>query len=104
VFLYFSGTKRIASSMTALVAGRASSSIERNHDVNDYMLGEKYGLETIDIFNDDGTINDKVGMYVGGVTFSAPVPNSISTYSSRITGIERFTSGTMTRASTGREA
>ena len=35
------------------------------HDVNDYMLGEKYGLETIDIFNDDGTINDKVGMYVG---------------------------------------
>ena len=29
------------------------------------MLGEKYGLETIDIFNDDGTINDKVGMYVG---------------------------------------
>ena len=35
------------------------------HDVNDYMLGEKYGLETIDIFNDDGTINDKVGMYAG---------------------------------------
>ncbi|MBQ1964145.1 MAG: class I tRNA ligase family protein, partial [Tidjanibacter sp.] len=35
------------------------------HDVNDYMLGEKYGLETIDIFNDNGTVNDKVGMYVG---------------------------------------
>ncbi len=35
------------------------------HDVNDYMLGEKYGLESIDIFEDDGTINDKVGMYVG---------------------------------------
>ncbi|MEE0864270.1 MAG: class I tRNA ligase family protein, partial [Alistipes sp.] len=30
-----------------------------------YMLGEKYGLEAIDIFNDNGTINDKVGMYVG---------------------------------------
>jgi valyl-tRNA synthetase len=29
------------------------------------MLGEKYGLETIDIFNPDGTINDKVGLYVG---------------------------------------
>ncbi|MDR0541094.1 MAG: valine--tRNA ligase [Dysgonamonadaceae bacterium] len=27
------------------------------HDVNDYMLGEKYNLETIDIFNDDGTLN-----------------------------------------------
>ena len=35
------------------------------HDVNDYMLGEKFNLETIDIFNDNGTINDKVGMYVG---------------------------------------
>lgn len=29
------------------------------------MLGEKYNLEVIDIFNDDGTINDKVGLYVG---------------------------------------
>lgn len=27
------------------------------HDVNDYMLGEKYNLEIIDIFNDDGTLN-----------------------------------------------
>ena len=27
------------------------------HDVNDYMLGEKYHLETIDIFNDNGTLN-----------------------------------------------
>jgi valyl-tRNA synthetase len=35
------------------------------HDVNDYMLGEKYGLETIDIFNDDGTINEKGILYVG---------------------------------------
>ncbi|MGL4993001.1 MAG: valine--tRNA ligase [Bacteroidales bacterium] len=35
------------------------------HDVNDYMLGEKFNLETIDIFNDNGTINDKVGLYVG---------------------------------------
>ena len=35
------------------------------HDVNDYMLGEKYNLETIDTFNDNGTINEKVGMYVG---------------------------------------
>ena len=27
------------------------------HDINDYILGEKYGLESIDIFNDDGTLN-----------------------------------------------
>src|SRR5574344_952215 len=35
------------------------------HDVNDYMLGEKYGLEIIDIFNDNGTLSDKAGLYVG---------------------------------------
>lgn len=35
------------------------------HDVNDYMLGEKYNLPSIDIFNDNGTISDIAGMYVG---------------------------------------
>lgn len=35
------------------------------HDVNDYMLGEKYNLPTIDIFNDNGTISEAGGMYVG---------------------------------------
>ncbi|MFA5463393.1 MAG: valine--tRNA ligase, partial [Dysgonamonadaceae bacterium] len=28
------------------------------HDINDYMLGDKYNLEAIDIFNDDGTLNE----------------------------------------------
>ena len=45
--------------------GTGALKVTPAHDVNDYMLGEKYGLESIDIFNDDGTINDKVGMYVG---------------------------------------
>uniref|UniRef100_UPI004057200F valine--tRNA ligase n=1 Tax=Alistipes sp. TaxID=1872444 RepID=UPI004057200F len=45
--------------------GTGALKVTPAHDVNDYMLGEKYSLETIDIFNDDGTINDKVGMYVG---------------------------------------
>ena len=45
--------------------GTGALKVTPAHDVNDYMLGEKYGLETIDIFNDNGTINDKVGMYVG---------------------------------------
>ena len=45
--------------------GTGALKVTPAHDVNDYMLGEKYGLETIDIFNDDGSINDKVGMYVG---------------------------------------
>ncbi len=45
--------------------GTGALKVTPAHDVNDYMLGEKYGLEIIDIFNDDGTINDKVGMYAG---------------------------------------
>ncbi len=35
------------------------------HDVNDYMLGEKHNLPSIDIFNDDGTLSEAAGMYVG---------------------------------------
>ncbi|SBW00083.1 valine--tRNA ligase [uncultured Dysgonomonas sp.] len=35
------------------------------HDVNDYMLGEKYNLEGLDIFNDDGTLNSYGLQYEG---------------------------------------
>ena len=35
------------------------------HDVNDYMLGLKHNLETIDIFNDDGTLSEKAILFVG---------------------------------------
>ena len=35
------------------------------HDVNDHMLGLKHHLETIDIFNDDGTISKAAGLYIG---------------------------------------
>lgn len=35
------------------------------HDMNDNMLGQKHNLETIDIFNDNGTISEAAGMYVG---------------------------------------
>ena len=35
------------------------------HDVNDHALGLKHGLETIDIFNDNGTISEAAGIYVG---------------------------------------
>ena len=35
------------------------------HDVNDHALGLKHGLETIDIFNDNGTLSEAAGMYVG---------------------------------------
>ena len=35
------------------------------HDVNDYMLGEKYNLPSIDIFNDNGTLSEASGLYIG---------------------------------------
>lgn len=35
------------------------------HDINDHALGLKHGLETIDIFNDNGTTSEAAGLYVG---------------------------------------
>ena len=35
------------------------------HDINDHALGLKHNLETIDIFNDNGTISEAAGLYVG---------------------------------------
>ncbi len=35
------------------------------HDINDYMLGEKHHLQSIDIFNDNGTLSSAAGLYVG---------------------------------------
>ena len=39
------------------------------HDVNDYMLGEKYNLPSIDIFNDNGTLSEAAGLYIGMDSF-----------------------------------
>ena len=35
------------------------------HDMNDYMLGQKHNLPSIDIFNPDATVSEEAGMYVG---------------------------------------
>jgi len=45
--------------------GTGALKVTPAHDVNDYMLGEKYNLEVIDIFNDDGTLNESAQLYVG---------------------------------------
>lgn len=45
--------------------GTGALKVTPAHDVNDYMLGEKFNLEVIDIFNDNGTINEKGVLYVG---------------------------------------
>ena len=45
--------------------GTGALKITPAHDINDYQLGMKYGLESIDIFNDNGTLNSKGMQYAG---------------------------------------
>jgi len=51
--------------------GTGALKITPAHDINDYEIGIKYNLETIDIFNDDGTLNEKAGFFVGVDRFEA---------------------------------
>jgi len=41
------------------------------HDINDYEIGVKHNLESIDIFNDNGTISEVAGLFVGVDRFEA---------------------------------
>jgi valyl-tRNA synthetase len=41
------------------------------HDINDYEIGLKHKLPTIDVFNDDGTISERAGMFIGVDRFKA---------------------------------
>jgi len=41
------------------------------HDVNDYEIGQKHGLDEIDIFNDDGTLSTAAGLFTGTDRFKA---------------------------------
>ncbi len=41
------------------------------HDINDYEIGVKYNLESIDIFNDNGTMSEKAGLFIGTDRFEA---------------------------------
>jgi valyl-tRNA synthetase len=45
--------------------GTGALKITPAHDVNDYEIGQRFNLESIDIFNDNGTISERAGMYVG---------------------------------------
>lgn len=45
--------------------GTGCLKVTPSHDVNDYMLGQKYNLPEIDVFNDDGTLNAHGGKYEG---------------------------------------
>jgi valyl-tRNA synthetase len=41
------------------------------HDANDYLIGKKHNLQSIDIFNDDGTISNRAAMFAGADRFAA---------------------------------
>ena len=45
--------------------GTGALKITPAHDINDYQIGDKHGLETIDILNDDGTLNKSAQLYIG---------------------------------------
>ncbi len=45
--------------------GTGALKITPAHDINDYNIGLKHKLETIDIFNDDGTLSEKAELYIG---------------------------------------
>ena len=45
--------------------GTGALKITPAHDINDYEIGDKHQLESIDIFNDDGTLNESAQLYVG---------------------------------------
>lgn len=45
--------------------GTGALKITPAHDINDYNIGQKYNLESIDIFNDDGTLNESAILFTG---------------------------------------
>lgn len=51
--------------------GTGALKVTPAHDINDYNLGIKHHLQTIDIFNDNGTLNEKAILYIGEDRFTA---------------------------------
>jgi valyl-tRNA synthetase len=51
--------------------GTGALKITPAHDINDYNIGMKYHLKSIDIFNDDGTLNESAQLFVGEDRFVA---------------------------------
>ncbi len=60
------------------------------HDVNDYMLGEKYNLEAIDIFNDDATLSDRIATAQQAALAATTVPDDFVIGLDKYVGTERF--------------
>lgn len=51
--------------------GTGALKVTPAHDINDYEIGKKNNLATIDVFNEDGTISEAAGIYIGMDRFKA---------------------------------
>jgi len=51
--------------------GTGALKITPAHDINDYQLGQKHNLDIVDIFNEDGTLNELAQIHVGEERFEA---------------------------------
>jgi len=51
--------------------GTGALKVTPAHDTNDYQLGQKHHLEVVDIFNEDGTLNEAAQIYIGEERFAA---------------------------------
>lgn len=60
----------IADDYVDMEFGTGALKITPAHDINDYAIGARYNLPSIDIFNDDGTLSEAAGLYVGLDRFS----------------------------------
>ncbi|TMI94725.1 MAG: valine--tRNA ligase [Bacteroidetes bacterium] len=61
----------IADEYVEMDFGTGALKITPAHDKNDYQIGQKHGLETIDTMNDDGTMSQAAQMYIGQDRFEA---------------------------------
>ena len=55
----------IADDYVEIDFGTGALKVTPAHDMNDFMLGQKYNLEVIDTMNDDGTLSEAAGLYIG---------------------------------------
>jgi valyl-tRNA synthetase len=51
--------------------GTGCLKITPSHDINDYEIGLRHNLPSIDVFNDDGTISERAGLFIGADRFEA---------------------------------
>jgi valyl-tRNA synthetase len=61
----------IADDYVAMDFGTGALKVTPAHDMNDNLLGQKHGLEVVDIFNEDGTLNADAQIYIGEDRFEA---------------------------------